>query len=167
MIITTPDGIQIECGLRFEFQASNNEAEYKVILARLQLANILRAQQLRVFSNSQLVVNQVLHQYEAKEDNIIAYLALIRQILGKLKVLSIAQIPREKNAKADKLACLVSSLEADLQGIRVEYLLEPSIAHQEGIEADEVDLSPSLDRPYYRLPEYRGTPSRQGRGKAY
>ena len=43
-----------------------------------------------------------------------ADLALIRQVVGKLKGLSIAQIPREENAKADRLVRLASSLDVDL-----------------------------------------------------
>ena len=60
------------------------------------------------------MVNQVLQQYEAKEDNMIAYLALVQLVLSKLKGLSITQILREENAKANKLARLASSPEADL-----------------------------------------------------
>ena len=51
-----------------------------------------------------------------------AYLAFVRQVVGKLKGLLIAQILREENAKADRLARLTSYPEADLRGTRMEYL---------------------------------------------
>ena len=35
IILTTPDGIQLEYALRFRFQASNNEAEYEALLVGL------------------------------------------------------------------------------------------------------------------------------------
>ena len=38
IILTTPEGIQLEYTLRFRFQVSNNEAEYKALLVGLQLA---------------------------------------------------------------------------------------------------------------------------------
>ena len=72
------------------------------------------AEQIKVYSNSQLVVNQILQQYEAREDNMIAYLAQARRLIAGLKGLTIAQIPREENAQADRLARLASSSEADL-----------------------------------------------------
>ena len=39
LIITSPDGIDVENALRFGFQASNNEAEYEVVIVRLNLAH--------------------------------------------------------------------------------------------------------------------------------
>ena len=65
------------------------------------------------------MVNHVLQYYEAREDNMTTYLTLIRQVVEKLKGLSITQIPSEENVKADRLARLASSLEADLRGTRV------------------------------------------------
>ena len=60
IILTTPDGIQLEYALRFGFQVSNNEAEYEALLVGLQLATSMGAKQIQVYSDSQLVVNQVL-----------------------------------------------------------------------------------------------------------
>ena len=51
------------------------------------------AEQIRVYSDSQLVVNQVLQQYEAREDNMVAYLAQVRKLIAGLKGLSFSQIP--------------------------------------------------------------------------
>ena len=46
----------MEYALRFGFQASNNEAEYKAIIAGLNLAHSMEADQLEICSDSQLVV---------------------------------------------------------------------------------------------------------------
>ena len=59
----------------------------------------------------------------------VAYLALVREVMAKLKGLSITQIPREANTEADQLVRLASFLESDLQGIRVEFLPEPSVSN--------------------------------------
>ena len=52
MILATPDGIQMECALRFKFQAFNNEIEYEALLAELLLATSMGAQQIQVFNDS-------------------------------------------------------------------------------------------------------------------
>ena len=57
IILTTLEGIQLEYALRFEFRASNNKAEYEALLVGLQLATTMGAEQIRVYSDSQLVVN--------------------------------------------------------------------------------------------------------------
>ena len=52
LILTSPEGIDIEYALRFEFQASNNEAEYEVVIVSLNLAHSLEVDQLEVCSDS-------------------------------------------------------------------------------------------------------------------
>ena len=59
LILTSPDGIDVEYALRFDFQASNNEAEYEAVIAGLNLAHSMEADQLEVSSDSQLVVKQI------------------------------------------------------------------------------------------------------------
>ena len=56
LILTSPDGIDVEYAIRFDFQASNNEAEYKAVIVGLNLAHSMEANQLEVSSDSQLVV---------------------------------------------------------------------------------------------------------------
>ena len=56
LILTSPDGIDVEYSLSFGFQASNNEAEYEVVISRLNLAHFMEADKLEVCNNSQLVV---------------------------------------------------------------------------------------------------------------
>ena len=43
LILTSSDGIEVEYTLRFEFQAFNNEAEYEVVIAGLNLAHSMEA----------------------------------------------------------------------------------------------------------------------------
>ena len=52
LILTSPEGIDIEYALRFGFQASNNEAEYEAVIAGLSLAHSLEIDQLEVCSDS-------------------------------------------------------------------------------------------------------------------
>ena len=66
LILTYPDGIDIEYGLRFGFQASNNEAEYEAVIARLNLVHSMEVDELEVCSDSQLVVKQIEDSYEAR-----------------------------------------------------------------------------------------------------
>ena len=47
LILTSLDRIGVEYVLRFGFQASNNEAEYEAVIAGLNLARFMEANQLR------------------------------------------------------------------------------------------------------------------------
>ena len=52
LILTSPNGIDVDYALRFDFQAFNNEAEYEVVVAGLNLAHSMEADQLEVSSDS-------------------------------------------------------------------------------------------------------------------
>ena len=57
ILIITPEGIRLEHSFRLGFRASNNEAEYKAFLAGLWVVLDIGAQEVEVYSDSQLVVN--------------------------------------------------------------------------------------------------------------
>ena len=56
----------MEYALKFGFQASNNEAEYEVVIVGLNLAHSMEVDQLEICSDSQLVVKEIEDSYEAK-----------------------------------------------------------------------------------------------------
>ncbi|GFS36164.1 hypothetical protein Acr_00g0044410 [Actinidia rufa] len=67
LVIQTPSGEQMEYTIRIGFKATNNEAEYEALFISLRVAVELGAQSLEIFSDSQLVVNQVQGDYLAKD----------------------------------------------------------------------------------------------------
>nr|GEZ89884.1 reverse transcriptase domain-containing protein [Tanacetum cinerariifolium] len=74
LILTNPDGVEFTYALRFQFAASNNEAEYEALIAGLRIATQMGVKNIQANVDSKLVANQVLGAYVAKEDNMIKYL---------------------------------------------------------------------------------------------
>ena len=109
LILTSPEGIDIEYALRFRFQASNNEAEYEVVIAGLNLAHSLEVDQLEVCTDSQLVVIQIEDTYEAKSERMILYLKKVRDLLKKFAMVQVRYIPRVENSRADALEKLATA----------------------------------------------------------
>ena len=66
LILTSPDGIDVEYKLRLCFQASNNKAEYEAVIVGLNLAHTMEADQLEVSNDSQLVVKNIEDSYKAR-----------------------------------------------------------------------------------------------------
>ncbi|KAM1832337.1 hypothetical protein ACFX13_022299 [Malus domestica] len=127
LVLTTPDKVAMEYALRFKFKVSNNEAEYEALLAGLRLAKHLRVKQIDIFSNSQLVVNQVTNNFDAKDNSMTAYLAQT-QLLLKHFHYQITQIPRAANSHANALSRLASAVEDKIgRKIQIELLAAPSI----------------------------------------
>ena len=128
LILTSPEGIDIEYALIFGFQASNNEAEYEAVIAGLNLAHSLEVDQLEVCSDSKLVVRQIEDTYEAKSGRIILYLQKVRDLFKKFVLVQVRHVPRTENSQADALAKLATASQEDLsRSTPVEYLAEPSI----------------------------------------
>ncbi|KAK0590984.1 hypothetical protein LWI29_034021 [Acer saccharum] len=90
IVITTPEGDTVECAMRFDFKATNNQAEYEALLAGLRVCIALGADELEIYSDSQVVVNQVLDEYQAREEHMIAYLDIAKRLLRKFKVYRIS-----------------------------------------------------------------------------
>ena len=109
LILTSPEGIDIEYALRFGFQASNNEAEYEAVIAGLNLAHSLEVDQLEVCSDSQLVVRQIEDTYEAKSGRMILYLQKVRDLLKKFVLVQARHVPRAENSRVDALAKLATT----------------------------------------------------------
>ncbi|KAK3037243.1 hypothetical protein RJ639_030136 [Escallonia herrerae] len=85
IILISPEGFVVEYALRFGFQVSNNEAECEALLAGIRLAHTLKVDSLSIHSDSHLVVNHVLGDYEARDKRMAQYLQLVRRQLQSLR----------------------------------------------------------------------------------
>ena len=72
---------KIHCALHFGFQASNNEAEYEVLITVLRLVKELKANILKVYNDSQLVVNQVNENYQARGEKMVTFLEKMKELI--------------------------------------------------------------------------------------
>ena len=84
--------------------ATNNIAEYTALSLALQEAHVLKADSLKIFSDSELMVQQIRGLYKVKHANIIPLFEQCKQGAAKFKHFEIDLIPREKNKRADVLA---------------------------------------------------------------
>ena len=133
LILTSPDGKDVEYALRFGFKASNNEAAYEIIIAKLNLAHSMEADQLEVSNDSQLVVKQIEDSYEARGEKMILYLKKVQELLKKFIQVQVKHVPRAENSRADALAKLATASQEDLgRLIPVEHLPEPSVSIDNG-----------------------------------
>ena len=129
LILTSPDGIDTEYALRFDFQASNNEAEYEAVIVELNIAHFMEADQIEVRSDSQLVVKHIEDSYEARGEKMIIYLKKVRELLKKFLRVQVKHVPRAKNSRSNALAKLATTSQEDLgRLIPVEHLPEPLVS---------------------------------------
>jgi ribonuclease HI len=84
--------------------ATNNQAEYRAIIAALEEALRLGAEEVDIKSDSELVVKQLNGRYRVKKATLRPLYQKVVQLTGSLGAFSIAYIPREQNGEADRLA---------------------------------------------------------------
>lgn len=85
-------------------RATNNVAEYTALIYALQEALVLKAEVVRIKTDSQLLARQLNKVYKVRHENIIGLYNQAISLLSAFKETSIINIPREENCGADKLA---------------------------------------------------------------
>ena len=147
IVFVNPDGEKLKYAIHFQFKASNNEAEYEALLAGLDIARKLGAENLKIHCDSLLIVNQVKGEYQAKEENMAAYLEETKLRLEAISWYEIVQVPRGSNAEADALARMASGCDIEKLGkVPVDTLKLPSITK------GEVNLIEEEPQPNWMTP---------------
>ncbi len=85
-------------------RATNNQAEYRAVIAALGKAIKLGAEEVDINLDSQLVVRQIIGEYRVKNPALKSLYQQVRQKLNLLNGFTIAYIPRRQNKEADRLA---------------------------------------------------------------
>ncbi|XP_071739983.1 uncharacterized protein [Rutidosis leptorrhynchoides] len=112
LVLASPSGEEHTYALRFNFDVSNNEAEYEALLAGLNIARKMNVTKLRAITDSQLVAKQFSGSFDPHELSMQKYLKLLQELAMRFEHFELAQVPRSQNKKADalrKLAALTFS----------------------------------------------------------
>jgi ribonuclease HI len=109
VVLISPHGYKLKYVLRMSFpQASNNEAEYEALLHGMKMAKACGATRLKIFQDSNLVVQQVMNRCDAINDNMMAYKNLYHYLEGTFDGCEVSHISRNSNEEADNLANIAS-----------------------------------------------------------
>ena len=100
IVITSPEGDVLKYGVQLKFLITNNEVEYEAILTRLRLTRALRAKNILLRSDSQLIIEQVKGDFKAKEKRMQKYLKLTNQLLSNFDSAESVQIPWDQDRKS-------------------------------------------------------------------
>ncbi|GKV41376.1 hypothetical protein SLEP1_g48919 [Rubroshorea leprosula] len=138
-----PEGYRSEHALKFNFDATNNMAEYEALLLGLQLALELKICAIQVYSDSQLVVNQINSICEVVDPVMVKYAALVAELKCKFQKFCLNKIPRAKNEQADSLSKFASDSSLSSRSVFVEVLDEPSFMKPRVMEISTDPDTPS------------------------
>ncbi len=85
-------------------RATNNQAEYRAVIAALEKAIEIGADTVEVLADSELVVRQINEKYRVKNAALKPLYQQVKLLQSQFKVFSISHIPRRLNKEADRLA---------------------------------------------------------------
>jgi len=104
IVIRRPDGTTHESLGKYIGRATNNVAEYYALIAALDYAAAGGIKRLRVYSDSQLIVNQIKGLYKVKHPDLRPLHERAKKQAANLETFAIQYVPREQNRDADDLA---------------------------------------------------------------
>ena len=85
-------------------EATNNIAEYTALIIALEEALKFKADEITVYTDSELMHRQVTGIYKVKHDNIVPLVKQVNELSKGFKQFRLEHVRREGNVQADKLS---------------------------------------------------------------
>jgi hypothetical protein len=124
-------------------QASNNEAEYEALLHRMKMAKACGATRLKIFGDSNLIVQQVMNRCDAISDNMMTYRNLYYYLEGTFNGCEVSHVSKASKEEADNLANIGSQCLPIPPRVFWEEIIERSIKSSKSSTPGEPSQHPT------------------------
>jgi ribonuclease HI len=104
VIFKDAEGNVVERHARYLGKATNNMAEYKALILALRRAGELGVTSLQVYSDSELLVNQINGRYRVRVPHLQELCQEAIRLMRAVGRVNVSHVPREENAEADEQA---------------------------------------------------------------
>lgn len=102
-VVLDHEGVVIGEVSEYIGETTNNQAEYRALLATLQKAKALGATHVDCYLDSQLVVRQMNREYKIKDPGLAKIFIQVYNLCPTIGTVTFTHVPREQNAAADRL----------------------------------------------------------------
>lgn len=106
IVLEGPDNVIVEQAISFNFQLSNNQAEYEALIAGLILARELEVDRIECKMDSQLVVGHLNGTFQVKDNHLLHYFHKVSRLTKAFSSFTISHVPRLQNSRSDLLSKL-------------------------------------------------------------
>jgi ribonuclease HI len=131
VVFVSPTQETITLSYKLEFEATNNVAEYEALVLGLRVAKDMGIEEISVFGDVELIVNQIRNIYQAKHPRLRTYRNEVWDLIDSFFLaFNISFIPREENIMVDSLVVSASNFRVPLPPklkYDVEVKYRPSI----------------------------------------
>jgi ribonuclease HI len=115
-VVIKQDGATIKEVSRYIGNATNNIAEYTALIEGLKEAKALKAEEVFVKTDSELMHRQIIGKYKVKHEGIKPLFDQVVSLIKEFKRVEVSHVPREQNSEADKLSRLGLKSQDDRPG---------------------------------------------------
>lgn len=111
ILFITPDGNTIPRSYRLIFPCKNNIIEYEALVIGITMVMEWRITELKVYGDSQLVINQINNDYQTKDDKLLPDKRMVDDFKHYFVHITFEQIPSLDNRVANAMATIISLLQ--------------------------------------------------------
>jgi ribonuclease HI len=90
ILLISPQGENYEFSIPIDKTSTNNQAEYQAVLKGIKLLREVNFEVVEIFADSQLVINQLVGEYECKDDILRIYHEECLKLLREFKIVKLA-----------------------------------------------------------------------------
>ena len=154
VVVRRPNGTPQESLGKYIGRQTNNVAEYYALIAALDYAAANGIRRLRVYSDSQLIVNQIKGLYKVKHPDLRPLHERAKKQAAGLESFTIQYVPREQNREADDLA---NAALDNTSGVKPAYGFAPEkvTAPSNGLYLEDLRVGQKFTSGTYRMDEGR------------
>src|ERR1700732_674732 len=152
LVLRRPDGAPLESLGKYIGRTTNNVAEYYALIAALDYAAANGIRRLRVYSDSQLIVNQIKGLYKVKHPDLRPLHERAKRQAARLETFTIQYVPREQNRDADDLA---NAALDSTSGVKPAYNSAPTkpLTPAKVLYLDDLHVGQKFSSGTYRMTE--------------
>ncbi|XP_062173536.1 uncharacterized protein LOC133878998 [Alnus glutinosa] len=114
VILESPQKQKFQYAIKLDFATTNNEVEYEAVLAGLAIAREVGALDVKIRSDSQVVVGQISGEFATQGGRLAKYLEKVHDLQSSFRTMTVTKIPRERNVQADALARAGSATDQEI-----------------------------------------------------
>ncbi len=114
-ILQDPTGRQLQAKAFFIGHTTNNIAEYTALIKAIEAAKVLGAEDLIVYTDSELLARQIEGRYKVKSEQIRPLFEQAIALLTDFENYRVHHIPRDKNKQADELVNKALNLQRNVE----------------------------------------------------
>ena len=165
IVIISPKAIKTTLSFNLAFKCTNNQAEYEALVISWEILMELRAQEVHIIGDSQLVLQQLTGEYKCNSLLTTPYYTTSTQLLDSFHYVDFKYVPRESNWEVDELAQVASGVkmseELTHKFIVIGKKNHPSI-YERGIKLEIVNTNANVAEDWrIKIREYLEDPNMQ------